>query len=86
MKILVLGGTGAMGKFLVRDLAEMGHDVFVTTRSASYKNENNSKRKITYIQGNAHNEEFIKRLMAERWDAVVDFMAYTTEKFEQRYY
>ena len=85
MKILVLGGTGAMGKFLVRDLAEMEHDVFVTTRSASHKNDRNGNGSITYIQGNAHDDEFTRKLMAERWDAVVDFMVYSTEKFEQRH-
>ena len=85
MKILVLGGTGAMGKFLVRDLAEMGNDVFVTTRSTSYKNNSNGKGSVTYIQGNAHDDEFVKNIMVERWDAVVDFMSYSTKEFERRY-
>lgn len=85
MKILVLGGTGAMGKFLVRDLAEMGNDVFVTTRSESCKSDSNGKVNITYIQGNAHNDEFMKNIMAERWGAVVDFMSYSTKEFERRY-
>jgi len=32
MKILVLGGTGAMGVHLVQILADAGHDVYVTTK------------------------------------------------------
>lgn len=85
MKILVLGGTGAMGKFLVRELVEMGNDVFVTTRSTSYKNISNGKGSVTYIQGDAHDDDFVKNIMAERWDAAVDFMSYSTKEFELRY-
>ena len=32
-RILLLGGTGAMGEHLTRILAEQGDDVYVTTRS-----------------------------------------------------
>lgn len=74
-----------MGKFLVRDLAEMGNDVFVTTRSTSYKNNSNGKGSVTYIQGNAHDDDFVENIMAECWDAVVDFMSYSTKEFERRY-
>ena len=37
MRILILGGTGAMGTFLVKELAARGDEVFVTTRSVGNK-------------------------------------------------
>lgn len=45
-RILLLGGTGAMGEHLTRILAEQGDDVYVTTRSCRL-----SERNITYVQG-----------------------------------
>lgn len=80
MKVLVLGGTGAMGIHLVRFLEENNHQVFVTSRSCSSKGNN-----IHYIQGNAHNEEFLSSLLEKHWDVIVDFMVYTTLVFQKRY-
>lgn len=79
MKILVLGGTGAMGKHLVNLLAERGDKVTVTTRSIRDNTTN-----IEYIQGNAKDEEFLYSLLDKQWDAIVDFMVYTTTDFAQR--
>ena len=79
MKVLVLGGTGAIGTHVVRQLADDGHSVVVTSRS-DRRGENN----ISYRQGNARDIDFVKGLLQERWDAIVDFMVYTTEEFEER--
>lgn len=84
MRILILGGTGAMGTFLVKELAARGNEVFVTTRSAGNKTKS-KECNISYIQGNAHDGGFLKALMKEHWDAVVDFMVYSTDEFRQRY-
>lgn len=80
MRILVLGGTGAMGVHLVRFLAEQGNEVYVTSRSRS-----GIKNAVNYIQGNAHNQEFLNSLLSQGWDAIVDFMVYSTPAFQQRY-
>lgn len=80
MRILVLGGTGAMGVHLVQVLAELGHEVHVTSRSRSGKAGN-----INYITGNAHDETFLNHLLSERWDGIVDFMVYSTAAFKKRY-
>lgn len=48
-KVLILGGTGAMGKHLVNILSNQGVDCFITTRS----NRESCIRK-NYIKGNAH--------------------------------
>lgn len=79
MKILILGGTGAMGVHLVKILANEGHKVFVTSR-----NKQTSSEKASYIFGNAHDMSFIKKLFEEEWDVVIDFMVYTTDNFKER--
>ncbi len=79
MEILVLGGTGAMGKHLVNLLAERGDKVTVTTRTIRDNIPN-----VEYIQGNARNEEFLYSLLDKQWDAIVDFMVYTSTGFARR--
>lgn len=80
--ILILGGTGAMGKPLVDILAEKKDAyIYVTTRS---KRENRGN--IKYIIGNARDDEFMKHILKIRdWDVIIDFMAYSTKEFERRY-
>lgn len=80
MKILVLGGTGAMGKHLVDNLAQNNIDTFVTSRS-SKKSETN----LHYLQGNAKDLIFLEKILYQHWDAIVDFMVYKTEEFEKRF-
>lgn len=81
MKILVLGGTGAMGVDLVRILAERGtNDLVVTSRAERKSNENHVK----YVRGDAHDPVFLQILVGEHYDALVDFMVYTTWEFQQR--
>lgn len=82
MDILVLGGTGAMGTHLVDCLSQSGHHVTVTSRQRLENTEH-----IGYVQGNAHASEFLQKLLHERdgkWDAVVDFMSYSTEEFSEK--
>lgn len=79
--ILILGGTGAMGANLVNvlDKREIFH-VVVTSRKPHPRKGN-----IEYRQGDAHNNEWLVSILAERkWDAIVDFMIYTTDEFAQR--
>ncbi len=80
MKILVLGGTGAMGVDLVKILGERGDNVTVTSRSDRKTEFNNVK----YVKGDAHDTAFLKLLLAEKYDAIVDFMVYNTEEFKSR--
>ena len=77
--ILILGGTGAMGAHLVAILAARGEQVSVTTRAHREPTEN-----IKYIQGNAQDVSFLDRLLSRKWDAIVDFMVYSTSVFQQR--
>lgn len=79
--ILLLGGTGAMGKHLV-SLLDLNPDtqVYVTSRS-HHKNTGN----VTYIKGNALDDDFIVPVLRQRpWTAIIDFMIYTTEQFRKK--
>ena len=76
--VLILGGTGAMGKPLQDVLLNKGFEVSVTSRS---KHESGT---VTFYQGNAHNIEFVKQLLIEHcFDTVIDFMSYSTEEFKR---
>ena len=79
MKILVLGGTGAMGKPLIELLNARGDDVYVTSRS-----KRESKENIYFIQGDAHDWQFIQQQLHTHYDAIVDFMIYNTRSFAKR--
>ena len=81
MKILVLGGTGAMGVDLVKILGERGENVTVTSRSERKSEFNN----VRYVKGDAHDTAFLKSLLAKKYDAIVDFMVYNTEEFKARH-
>lgn len=80
MNILILGGTGAIGKSLVEILSKEKINIYVTTRR-EIKNKDN----IKYIQGNAHDLEFLTKLIKEiQFNAIIDFMMYTFEEFKNR--
>ncbi len=78
MKILLLGGTGAMGKHLT-PLLSKENTVVVTSRS-KYESHDSVK----YIQGDAKNIQFLKSILNKKWDAIIDFMVYSTNEFEDR--
>lgn len=80
MRVLVLGGTGAMGSHLCRELASMGHEVVCTTRRGRAATGG-----ISYAVGNAKDPAFLKGLLDDRWGAVVDFMVWSTADFRERY-
>lgn len=77
MNILILGGTGAMGKPLVKMLS-LKHVVYVTSRQAHQSTEN-----VRYLQGNAKNRAFLLNVLSMHcWDAIIDFMVYSENEFE----
>ena len=78
LKVLLLGGTGALGAHLRDILAAEGHMVFVTSRS-----EHPDGGNIVYLRGNALEAGFFRKLMASRWDVVVDFMVHSPDSFCQ---
>lgn len=77
-KILILGGTGAMGTPLVKLLADEGNEVYVTSRKPKYSDVQN----LHYIQGNALDNAFLKTILDNHFDAIFDFMIYYISKVE----
>jgi nucleoside-diphosphate-sugar epimerase len=78
-KVLVLGGTGAMGNHLVSHLADSGWRVTVTTRT-----KHADRLNIRFITGNAKNDIFLSKLLESKWDSIVDFMVYSTQEFQAK--
>ena len=69
-----------MGVYLRDILAKNGYVVYVTTRTSRQ-----DKGLIRYVQGNAHELSFTKRILSEiKPDAIVDFMVYGSEEFASR--
>ncbi|MEI8246513.1 MAG: NAD-dependent epimerase/dehydratase family protein [Lentisphaerota bacterium] len=81
LKALVLGGTGAMGLYLVPELASQGYEV----RVVSWDNVVSDNPRISYVKADAKNNEYLKELLKEKFDVIVDFMLYSTEEFKARY-
>ena len=79
MKLLILGGTGAMGKPLIEYLKDTDNDVFVTSRS--YHNDIDN---VHYISGNAHDINFLKRILNTEYDSIIDFMSYGVSEFKDK--
>lgn len=79
MKILLLGGTGAMGVHLATILSQSSNDVRVTSRT-----ERTSQQNITYFKGDAKDMTFLHTVLKQHWDAIVDFMVYSETEFNQR--
>ena len=80
MKILIFGGTGAMGTPLVELLANQGHAVDVTSRKArKYGKEN-----IHCLIGNAHDMNFVRDILKTRYDVLIDFMNYNLPELKER--
>lgn len=79
--VLLLGGTGAMGANLVDLLShQQGVHVVVTSRRDRKSFDN-----VEYRCGDAHDTTWLQEILEEnKWDAIVDFMVYTTEEFSNR--
>ncbi len=83
-KVLLLGGTGAMGVYLCERLSQSA-SVFVTTRRPRPTGDCGATPGVAFIVGNAKDVDFAKKVIADvRPDAIVDFMTYTTEEFRSR--
>lgn len=82
MKILVLGGTGAMGQELVPLLAlDAENKIVVTSRKKI-----DYTGKIEYIQGNAKRIEFLRPMLeCGGFDVIIDFMLYSVDEFKCKY-
>lgn len=68
-----------MGAHLVQLLSNAKIETVVTSRKARQSDGN-----IRYIKGNAQNIKFLQDVLQDHWDAIIDFMVYTTDLFKER--
>ncbi len=81
-KVLVLGGTGVMGSYLVEELLGMGYSVDAGCSHPLIS----SRKQLNYVVGDFVDFHTIRSLLKEKhYDAIVDFMTYNTAQFAERY-
>ena len=82
MKVLILGGTGAMGVHLVQLLSsDQENEITVTSRKLQ---TSNVAANVKFIVGDAKDYVFLKSILVSKWDVIIDFMIYSTAEFKSR--
>ena len=76
-KVLVLGGTGAIGTYLVEKLADRSYDVTVI----SLEDATSSRPNLHFRKANALDKTVVTTLLAEHFDGVIDLMIYWAPPF-----
>ena len=80
-KVLVIGATGAMGRYLVPELVNLNYEVTGVGLDESSPWEENVK----YLKGDAFDKVFLEALLKERYDGIVNFMDYRKVDFSDYY-
>lgn len=81
-KVLVIGGTGAMGIYLVPELLDLGYAVDVLSLDDLKSDTPN----LRYFKGNARDKDYVREMLDEgKYDGVVDFMIYNQHDFPDWY-
>ncbi len=81
-KVLLIGGTGAMGVYLTPELLKMGYRVDVVSLDEMTSDNPN----LTYTTMNCMDDAILAELLKNKYDAIVDFLIYpdTENTFGQR--
>lgn len=80
-KVLVLGGTGAMGVYLVPELLKKGYWVDVISLDKRISNH----PRLRYFTGDATDKSYMETVLQEGYDGIVDFMIYRRQRFLEWY-
>ncbi|GHU77393.1 hypothetical protein AGMMS49992_25110 [Clostridia bacterium] len=80
-KALVLGGTGAQGAYMVPELSAMGYQVDALSLDDVKSTDSN----VQYIQANAKDDRFLRGMLRNGYDVVIDFMYYLPAELAARY-
>lgn len=81
-KVLVLGATGAMGRYLTPYLIDMGYEVDGVSLDAEISNH----PRLRYIQANTKKPGVFDELLKTHYDCIVDFMIYYRDTFNDFIY
>lgn len=80
-KVLVLGGTGAMGRYMIPELVKLGYAV----TCIALNEESIWGEEVHYIKGDAFDKEFLTQILKEGFDGIVNFMSYGAHPFSDYY-
>ena len=80
-KVLVIGATGAMGRYLVPELINLNYDV----TGVGLDEVAPWDCKASYVCGDAFDKSFLEELLKENFDGIVDFMNYGKYDFSDYY-
>jgi UDP-glucose 4-epimerase len=75
MKILVTGGAGYIGSFMIKRLLEEGHEV-TCVDSLERGDSSRIDPKATYIQGDLGDKNILQQVFATHFDGVIHFAGY----------
>lgn len=73
-RVLVLGATGAMGRYIVPELANLDYNVV----GVAFDDGQFNHPAVSYVKGNAKDPAILKPLLEQRFDAIVDFLVHPT--------
>lgn len=80
-KVLVLGATGAMGRYLIPELVNLDYEVVGVGREETAPWKVNA----AYIQSDAFDKNFLNGLLKENFDGIINFMEYGKVDFSEYY-
>jgi 2-alkyl-3-oxoalkanoate reductase len=78
MKVLVTGASGFLGRYVVRELADRGHDVTALVRSATSARESFTQLRVQFLEGDLRSLDDPLALRLGRQDAIVHLAAATS--------
>lgn len=79
-KVLVPGGTGAMGTYLIPELLKLGYKVDVV----SLDDMTSDNPSLRYFKANFKDDAFVSEILKNDYDAIVDFMIYGGSEIKQK--
>lgn len=80
-KVLLMGGTGAMGVYLIPELLQKGYSVDVISLDQTLS----THPRLRYFTGDATDRTYMETILKEGYDGIVDFMIYRRQRFLEWY-